>query len=653
MGDDGSGRVQDAQPHADYVAFQAELIRTAADLSRLSADARVVDQTELAEKAEERLEHLARGAFVVALVGEFKRGKSTLANALLGAEIMPADIAPATATINRVVYGREPHARLLLRDGRTETIAIEALANHVTKLSDASAARAEAIAEAIIAYPTRLCLNNVELLDTPGLGDEAAMTERTVAMLSRIDASLVVTSALSPMAQSELNMMVQLLHHVDETRIFIVVNQLDLIDEGDRQRLLEGIGKRAATVLKSTPRVYGISAREALLAKQNKDAGLLARSGVAALEDALETFIVRDSGVARLQAANETLEVLAAGVVEHAAAAQAKIEQQEQADIARLASLESALDGLSRDARTWLSDAAKRLSHFQEVAGAEAEAVQSALRSIADSKVSSLDFSESYINDPDSRHAMVRREVHPSLTAKFEAVVNAGHKRATEWTSEELLALNTLTARLDWLLAQDLTREAPGDPTPAAPDVSAAIGASLDNVTSAIERFDFGYDGETHLSSALGQIVTSSTVREIWGMFSKDDSALRNQASEVASTVRSGYKSHINGMIGGTLSVIDLSGRIKTASIEIARGISAKAQIAVDRIEAMTKERIWALRVQREQLNGSRARGAERVSVALKFCEAARVSASRRRETLRSMISSSTPALPERPFSSF
>lgn len=641
MGDDGLDRAQGSPPKVNYVEFQSELIRTAADLSRLSADARVVGQVDLAERAEERLDHLARGAFVIALVGEFKRGKSTLANALLGADVMPADIAPATATINRIVYGREPNAQLLLRNGSRETIAVEALADHVSKLTEASAQRAETILEAVIAYPTRLCLNNVELLDTPGLGDEAAMTERTAAMLPRIDASLVVTSALSPMAQTELNMLAQLLRHVDETRIFIVVNQLDLIDEADRQRLIEGISRRAASVLKSPPRIYGLSAREGLLAKRNKDPEMLIRSGVAALEDALENFVVRDSGIARLQAANETLEVLASSVVEHAAAAQARIDQQEQGDITRLASLEAALTGLNHEARTWLNESSARLSHMQEVAGAESASVEGALKLIADSRVSDLYFSETYINDPDARHAMVKSEVHPSLRSKFAEAVSAADKRVKVWANEELFSLSTFSTRLDWLLAQDLTREAPVYAAPGPADTTDVIGAALDNLTSAAEKFDFGYDAETHLQSAIGQIVTSNTVREIWGFFNNDDSALRRQASEVASNVRAGYKSHIGSMIRYRLHTINLPDILQTATNEIHRRFHAKAQADVDRIEAMTAERVWALRVQREQLVGSRARGAERVSVALKFCEAARDNAGRRRGTLKNMIAAS------------
>ena len=41
----------------------------------------------------------------VAVVGEFRRGKSSLINAILGLKVLPADVTPTTATINRITFG--------------------------------------------------------------------------------------------------------------------------------------------------------------------------------------------------------------------------------------------------------------------------------------------------------------------------------------------------------------------------------------------------------------------------------------------------------------------------------------------------------------------------------------------------------------------
>src|SRR5262245_59754123 len=229
MTDSPPPRTSDADLTSDFAAFQSELIRTAVDLSRLAGDAKAMGDDALHGAADERLQHLISGAFVVSVVSEFNRGKSTLSNALLGAPVMPADVLPSTATFNRVVYGREPRATIHLRSGERLVIPLESLADYVTKSTDDAAARAAGIEEARIELPTRLCLINVQLLDTPGLGDEAAMTERTLAKLPRIDAALLVLSAISPLAQTELSVLATLVQYVSPSRVFIVVSQIDLL----------------------------------------------------------------------------------------------------------------------------------------------------------------------------------------------------------------------------------------------------------------------------------------------------------------------------------------------------------------------------------------------------------------------------------------
>ena len=43
--------------------------------------------------------------FTLVILGEFKRGKSTVINALLGKELAPINVTPETYTINEITYG--------------------------------------------------------------------------------------------------------------------------------------------------------------------------------------------------------------------------------------------------------------------------------------------------------------------------------------------------------------------------------------------------------------------------------------------------------------------------------------------------------------------------------------------------------------------
>ena len=88
-------------------------MRPFARLSQLrNAIASITPEAPEIAELDSLLDKLGNRQYTVAVVGEFKRGKSSLINALLGMNILPADVLPTTATINRVVYSEKPYAIL-------------------------------------------------------------------------------------------------------------------------------------------------------------------------------------------------------------------------------------------------------------------------------------------------------------------------------------------------------------------------------------------------------------------------------------------------------------------------------------------------------------------------------------------------------------
>ena len=87
-------------------------------------------RNDLADRANAAGARLRRPATVVCVVGEFKQGKSSLVNGLLGRDVCPVDDDVATAAITLVRYGDEPAAAVRRRvDGQqvAEQIAIDDL----------------------------------------------------------------------------------------------------------------------------------------------------------------------------------------------------------------------------------------------------------------------------------------------------------------------------------------------------------------------------------------------------------------------------------------------------------------------------------------------------------------------------------------------
>ena len=87
----------------------------------------------VAEEARELATRVSEGRFYVACVGQFKRGKSTLLNALVGHEVVPTGFVPVTAVPTVIRFGDELHARIRMRDGSWRDVAMSDLKEYVTE----------------------------------------------------------------------------------------------------------------------------------------------------------------------------------------------------------------------------------------------------------------------------------------------------------------------------------------------------------------------------------------------------------------------------------------------------------------------------------------------------------------------------------------
>lgn len=191
-------------------------------------------------------EILATKRYRVAVMGEFKRGKSSLINALLGNEILPADVEPATATINRITFGGQLRSEVHFKDGSSKAIDVTELSDYVTKLTPEGASRADKIREAVVYAPSVICQNYVDIIDTPGLNDSGTMTRVSIEMLEEIDAVIVAIHAKIPFGQTEGDFVAQLMRSPNIHSVLFVVTFLDMLDEDDYEYeyFIERIKKR-------------------------------------------------------------------------------------------------------------------------------------------------------------------------------------------------------------------------------------------------------------------------------------------------------------------------------------------------------------------------------------------------------------------------
>ena len=110
-----------AQYDEGAVKKDIEKIRKA--LSEISANEELGsflghDFTDGLREWEALIEKRSSEPFTLVILGDFKRGKSTIINALLGKEIAPSNVSPETYTINEISYGEQRYAEAVLENGQ-------------------------------------------------------------------------------------------------------------------------------------------------------------------------------------------------------------------------------------------------------------------------------------------------------------------------------------------------------------------------------------------------------------------------------------------------------------------------------------------------------------------------------------------------------
>ena len=175
------------------VTYQPARIRHLAELLEQVA---LEDAARFAHRFADDLE---KRAVTVLVAGEFKRGKSSIVNALMGEDLLPVDIVPTTAVTHVVHYG-ERKLVLHWRDGRKEEHPLTALELKAIASGEAGGnLNTEQIEFAELSLPNARLENGMVLVDTPGVNDLSEMRSEVVyQMIPRADAVLFGTGCHHP-----------------------------------------------------------------------------------------------------------------------------------------------------------------------------------------------------------------------------------------------------------------------------------------------------------------------------------------------------------------------------------------------------------------------------------------------------------------------
>lgn len=307
---------------------------------------RRLGREELAAHLERQVERLGRESLVVAVTGDFKRGKSSLVNALLARDICPVDVTRSTAVPTVLRYGTAECvvATTGAAGGEHEVEAPLARLPDLV-LSDLAATTASRTVVATVRLDSALLEEGFTIIDGPGTGGLSRGFQEVAKNLASLsDVVLVVVDAGTPLSEATLDFLCDIASTGQE--VVVVATRADLYR---RHGAAPGFARQLEQRGLDLP-VFPVSSAVARVAARTGDVELERESGIPDVRRALRSQSVQRERKARVLLASEARRVLD-DVVAMLDATSA--EEPEAAWDARLAGEQASLESARRDAARW------------------------------------------------------------------------------------------------------------------------------------------------------------------------------------------------------------------------------------------------------------------------------------------------------------
>ena len=229
--------------------------------------------------------------FDLVVAGQFKRGKTSLINALIGAELLPVAVVPLTSVITVLSYGPKVTATIVYESGERRPIPLDTLGAYVTERGNPN--NEKRVREAHVTCPSRWLVGGIRLIDTPGVGSVyESNTDIARRFLPQSDAVLFVLSVDQPLSAAECEFLASIRPYAQ--RIFFLLNKADLLTEEELRESLDFTRCALRSVLGAEPVLFAVSAR--LGSKSGASASIPPRSGMDRFCDALDAFLLKEKG---------------------------------------------------------------------------------------------------------------------------------------------------------------------------------------------------------------------------------------------------------------------------------------------------------------------------------------------------------------------
>ena len=248
-----------------------------------------IGRGDLVSLSQVALGRIERPTALVCIVGEFKQGKSSLVNELVGLQVCPVDDDLATSVLTLVHHAERPVVRVHRRSEDTvdvHEVSPDEMAEWVTERGNAGNQRTVERVE--VGVSSRFLERGPALIDTPGSGGlSAGAAAAVLAFLPFADAMVFVTDASSELSATEIDYLRQSAARCP--CVLMCLTKTDIYPEWRRIRALNVQHLHTAGL--EIP-IFPVSSTLRGLALQRSDRSLNDESGFPALLQGLDRQIL-------------------------------------------------------------------------------------------------------------------------------------------------------------------------------------------------------------------------------------------------------------------------------------------------------------------------------------------------------------------------
>ncbi|MGZ6276698.1 MAG: dynamin family protein, partial [Syntrophales bacterium] len=209
----------------------------------------------------------------VAILGQFKAGKSSFINSLIGKSILPVGVIPVTTVITRLQYGEREQAAVKYFDGSVAEIGINDIETFTAEAENPSNKKNVEVVD--IELPSLRSYTGLRLVDTPGLGSVFKYhVETSENWLPHVGAAILAISSDRPLSDNDVQLIRELTQHTPN--IVVLLTKADLLSPEQQDEVIEFFERTIQRELNRRLPIYVYSTHVKTEAyKDRLEAGLL------------------------------------------------------------------------------------------------------------------------------------------------------------------------------------------------------------------------------------------------------------------------------------------------------------------------------------------------------------------------------------------